>query len=176
MNKKKIILNLFISLKIILGSLPSTLYAEDFKFKVRAREHYESVKITNVGQYKGFTHRFNFWWENPMKLSYGLVLGPIWAPLQSSKGDKITLYNLGPEVKWFPNTSPIFIRAGSYANALKTSNLHYGISLYLGSGIEIKAWGVGFAFEYGLQYGIINKAGSLKVILPSIGVHFYDYI
>jgi len=145
-------------------------------FKVRAREHYDHLSLNSGQSYKGFSHRFNLWWEKPMELSLGFVVGPVWAPLKSAEGEKVTLYNLGAEAKWFPVKSPVFLRTAINLNGLKDSSMHYGASTYLGSGIEVIAWGVGFALEYGIQVGEIETIGGFRMLSPSIGFHFYEYL
>lgn len=152
------------------------LYAvSDMNFKMRAREHYDRVFLDHKS-YEGFTHRFNLWWEKPMDYYYGFAFGPVWAPLRHEKGDQATLYHAGIEGKWFVVVDhPFYLRGALYINAFKTNALEKGMSTLLGGGIEIKKWGVGFAFEWAYQSGYLEESGHFNMISPSIGVHFYDY-
>lgn len=164
--------------------LPSITYSQ--KFKVRAREHFESHSIklgNNNYKYKGLSNTLNFWWEQPYSLSYGFSLSPILSNLKTSDpsplGKKVTYWNLGFELKYhfYEKNKSFFIRPGIGYSILKPDSIFEdakGYFLYSGLGYEIPFEKFGLALEFAYRYSKLSKSIEISSITPSIGFHFYE--
>ncbi len=105
MQVKKIVLTL---------ALLSALSARADGFKMRAREHYETVNLhldqhTPNTTYGGFSNTINLWYEKPLTYAFGIAASPLGATLprqgaavDPTLGDRIRLVHIGLEAKAFP--------------------------------------------------------------------------
>jgi hypothetical protein len=155
---------------------------------VRAREHYETMKVSTDGgeaSFLGFTNTINGWYEEPFHYSIGLAGSPLLATLASKApppgfGDKIRLVHLGIEGKIFPVLDIAgFTRMGVYQSTLSSLGLagHFeGMSILIGLGYEFDVHGVGIAPEMSWRRGNLSHGASFDGQAPAIGVHFYQAI
>lgn len=161
-------------------------YSFAMNFKVRAREHFETHKISAPGvdtTYKGLSNTLNFWWENPYDIYYGFSVSPVLASLKSQDstnpmGEKVDFINVGFELKYFFKDilSQVFVRPGVTYSHLKPKNhisSKSGYALYLGIGYEYPFDMFGLAVEYGYRYAELSDDYKVESVTPSIGFHFY---
>jgi hypothetical protein len=161
-------------------------------FHLRAREHYETVRVKNLGsqdisKYQGFTNTLNYWYEQPYHYLLGIAASPLLATLpvygshDAGAGKRIRLLHLGVEGKYFPVPSHInvFVRGGVYAATLSTRDTlgsFHGQSALLGIGYEWDWDGIGIAPEFSWRIGKLSQNVSFTAAGPAIGVHFYSAI
>ncbi len=156
------------------------------KIKIRAREHYELLKIktdSSEDKYKGLSNTINIWWEEPYDISYGVSFSPILSGLReedsnSTFGKKIQTINAGVELKYFPKKliRYLYVRPGLTYTILRPDNLiqnRNGYSAYLGLGYEIPFSKLGLALEVAYRYSDLDQNTTIETITPSIGFHFY---
>lgn len=167
----------------LLFLLCSTCFAA--KFKIRAREHFESHKIKTddfTTTYTGLNNTINLWWEDPYKLSYGFAISPVISGLtpkdDDDLGDRIILPMIGFEVKYFPweQFKKFYVRPGLGYIELRPDNSyqdHYGYYGYLGVGLEIPYNMFGLALEVAYRKSYFNDDVEMDSLTPSIGFHFY---
>lgn len=159
------------------------------KIKVRAREHYELLKIktdNTTDKYKGLSNTVNIWWEEPYEISYGISISPILSSLReeddnSTFGKKIKTINAGVELKYFPKKlfRYLYLRPGLSYTILKPDKIianRSGYSAYLGLGYEIPFKKFGLALEFAYRYSELEMNTIIETITPSIGLHFYSEI
>ena len=175
-------------MKFVLLSL--VILISDFAFagkiKIRAREHYELLKIktdNTEDKYKGLSNTVNIWWEKPYDISYGISFSPIFSGLReeddnSTFGKKIQTINAGLELKYFPKVliRNLYVRPGITYTVLKPDNQIRnlsGYSAYLGLGYEIEFKKFGLALEAAYRYSDLENNTTIETITPSIGFHFY---
>ncbi len=179
---------IFCFFALILG-LNSCVFAQSFK--IRAREHFDTVWI-NYKQldlktsHPGIGPNINMWMEDPYNYSIGLSYSHMFInnsadPQIPGIGTDMELIKWGIEYKnyFFKGEGGLFSRLGLSKNTLKTkgslSELE-GFGGYLGLGWEIKFEKFGLAFEAAGRR--INFESDIEVTTysPSIGLHFYGYI
>lgn len=163
-----------------------TEWAEAGQIRMRAREHYETMQITNkagTSSYVGFTNTINVWYEEPYRWSVGLAGSPLWAMLHAnapleSYSSTIRLVHLGIEGKFFPlpNILNLFFKSGVF-DAQLTSNgsagqLH-GRSVLGGVGYEWDLGGIGLAPEISWRWARLANQTEVVGVAPAIGLHFY---
>jgi hypothetical protein len=162
--------------------------AEDGRFRLRAREHYEKVRFEGKGgenaNYEGFTNSINGWYEEPLHYSIGFVGSPIFAKLRNKDpmvgfAEEVQLVHLGIEAKGFlkPKLVPGFLRLGFYQATLTSygdAGRLDGRSFLWGLGYEFKMFGVGLAPEMSWRHGSLDDGFTFSGTAPCIGVHFYD--
>ena len=178
-------------LLLCLALAPS--FVEAGSIRIRAREHFDfyHVRYSSVlgsADYNGMSNTINVWWEDPKKFSFGLAFNPVLgsadisgiAPLGT--GDKVTLWSVGLEAKYFvwqdANSllQNVFTRGGLFFHVFDTDgplgNL-LGTGLYAGTGIEVPVWIIGLSLELAFRGVLLEKSTQLFAATPSIGVHFY---
>ncbi len=169
---------------ILLSLIPCFAYSQ--KFKVRAREHFETHTIDSNGteaEYKGLSNTLNFWWEKPYDISYGFSLSPVLSNLKAQDqelfGEDITFWNIGFELKYhfLKSNKSFFIRPGIGYSLLKPGNNvkdASGYFLYAGVGYEIPFKNFGLALEMAVRRANLSDDISVNSFTPSIGFHFYE--
>ena len=160
--------------------------AEAGQIRMRAREHYETMQITNklgTSSYVGFTNTINVWYEEPYRWSLGLAGSPLWAMLHAkspleSYSSTIRLVHLGIEGKFFPlpNIVNLFFKCGVFDAQLTSNGVAgqlRGHSLLGGVGYEWDLGGIGLAPEISWRWGRLADQTEVVGSAPAIGVHFY---
>lgn len=162
-------------------------------YKMRAREHYETMALsgispTKTARYFGFSNTINIWYEKPFHYAFGLAGSPLFATLElqgpdqpQATGKRIRLVHLGLEGKLFvwPESWGAFTRLGLYhaqlqsGGSLGTIN---GKSYLLGIGYEWNLAGIGIAPELAWRQGLLKGDVHFIGQAPAIGVHFYKLI
>ncbi len=167
-----------------------SLQAEEGRVRVRAREHYEQLRIKgfepNVeARYAGLTNSINIWYEVPFHYSIGLTGSPLFASLPlvgkeapTGTGDRMKLIHLGLETKYFPlpECASAFGRLGIYESTLQTNGTRgviRGQSILLGLGYEWNLGGIGLAPEMAWRFVELDQGLSARGTAPAIGLHFY---
>jgi hypothetical protein len=179
---------LFCLIFLTLG-LSSVISAQTFK--IRAREHFDTVWINykQLGiktSHSGIGPNINMWMEDPYNYSIGLSYSHLFInnsvdPEISEVDSDMELIKWGIEYKnyFFKGEGGLFSRLGLSHNTLKTkgslSDLN-GLGGYLGFGWEIKFASIGLAFEAAGRKINFNQDIEVTTYSPSIGVHFYGYI
>ncbi len=159
-------------------------------FHLRAREHFETVQVKNLGglretKYEGLTNTINYWYEQPFHFSIGLAASPLLAtlpvlgPHAAGTGERIRLLHLGAESKWFPwpEWVSLFTRAGIFSSTLATRDVlgtFRGQSFLLGIGYEWNWDGIGIAPEFDWRSGQLDSGVNFLSRGPAIGLHFYS--
>ena len=164
-------------------------WAEAGQVRMRAREHYETMKITNntgSASYVGFTNTINVWYEDPYRWSLGLAGSPLWAMLHAKSpleaySNTIRLVHIGIEGKFFPlpKIVNLFFKFGVF-DAQLTSNgpaghLH-GQCILSGMGYEWDLGGIGLAPEISWRWARLGDHTEVVGTAPAIGLHFYRAI
>lgn len=167
------------------------VFSQDLSFRIRAREHFDSVWITykdaDVTQfYRGIGPNLNFWMEKPYHYSFGLSYSVLFInneeELQVPEiGQDMELTKIGLEAKyyWSPGNGGLFGRVGASSNRLNTKGdfgTLSGTGGYLGLGWEVKFSRIGLAFEAAGRRIDLAKGIRIDTYSPSLGVHFYGYI
>jgi hypothetical protein len=171
-------------------ALSITTTASADGFKMRAREHYETMRVTATDSdqpttFSGFSNTINLWYEKPMSYAIGLAASPLWATLgvtgtknSDAFGERIRLVHIGIEGKYFPLTAGgLFTRLGLYRATLQTNGLGgvtSGRSALAAIGYEWQIGRVGLALEWALRSGDLASGGTFHGEAPAIGVHFYQ--
>ncbi len=174
----------FILVVLVQILIPNMSYAGDWKF--RARETYDQFQINNSGteiKYSGLSNTINFWYEEPFDLSYGFAFGPVIGGAKTDEvnaplGDKIKLFFVGSEIKYFPlNDFGLYTRGGIYYDFLQVSagDSPDGIGLYLGAGYEFKVGKLGLSLEAGLRKAELSRNTGLEALSFALGLHFYKF-
>jgi len=179
-----------LTILIFLGINTSLGFAGDFK--IRAREHFDQVKLTYneanqaTQSVSGVGPTLNFWFEDPYVSSFGLAWGMTYLNTNGitpyGTGTKDTeLWSLGIEGKqyFFPKAGGLFFRWGLSSEQLKTYDAFEqvkGTGKYLGLGYEIQFSRIGLAFEAAKRQINLSRGVLIEAQSPSIGVHFYGYI
>ena len=159
------------------------------RFRVRAREHYETIKFDDGDAsktYKGFTNTINAWYEEPFQYAVGFAGSPIFARLFADQAlpgfaPEVRLVHLGVEGKMFPAPEVLsgFLRGGVYQSQL-TSNGEAGrmggSSYLVGVGYEFNFDGIGVAPEASWRGGNLDDEVRFSGSAPCIGVHFYKQL
>ncbi len=183
--------NIFLALFLAWIAARTTL-SEAGLLHLRAREHFETVQVENLGRsettrFEGLTNTINYWYEEPFHYLVGLAASPLLATLPvvgshaAGTGERIRLLHLGMEAKvfiWGPDL-PIFTRAGLFSSSLATRDTlgtFHGGSILFGFGYEWNWDGIGIAPEFDWRLGRLNQGVSFKSQGPAIGVHFYKLI
>ena len=167
--------------------LLATEEAEAYDFKFRAREHYEIHNITAGGQdykFRGLSNTINAWFEKPYDFSIGLAFSPVLAGIKADEtyaiGEKLTLYNVGIEAKYFPKllSDYLYGRGGVGYSHLENSGLgkQDGYNVYFGLGYEIPFKSFGIALEAAIRQVELNNDISDQIFTPSVGLHFYKML
>ena len=175
---------------LVFISFMAPVYGSDIH--LRAREHYELVKVDNLGRpgltrYEGLTNTLDLWYEVPFRYSFGIAGGPLIATLPVTGSDhagrpqRIRLMHLGIESKIFllPEFFQGFVRVGTFYSALASRDdlgSFYGSSILLGIGYELDWNGTGIAPEFDWRFGKLNQGISFQSAGPAIGLHFYTRI
>jgi hypothetical protein len=185
----RFILGSVILLKIVFFAQP--LPGQESGFKIRAREHFDSVwitfgKIDRVAFYRGLGPNLNFWMEKPYFYSFGLSYSVLF--INNPKevdipeiGEDMELTKYGFEFKYYfvPNQGGLFTRIGLSTNRLNTKGTYgylSGSGGYFGVGWEIKFSKLGLAFEAAGRRVELEEDIRIDTYSPSLGVHFYGYI
>ncbi len=179
----------FFCLISLILCLNSFAYAQSFK--IRAREHFDTVWINykQLGiktSHPGIGPNINMWMEDPYNYSIGLSYSHLF--INNSADSQIAGIDSNMElIKWgieyknyfFKGDGGLFSRLGLSQNTLKTkgtlSDLE-GFGGYLGIGWEIKFSSIGLAFEAAGRKINFDQDIEVTTYSPSIGVHFYGYI
>ena len=176
-----ICLNLFVPLT----------FGQDTKIKLRARQHFDTVRIEFGEQnhreiYRGTGPNFNLWLEKPYHFSFGLSYSVLFINNSEAKevpeiGNNMDLTKIGFEFKnyFIPNEGGLFMRLGVSSNSLNTKGSYEtlsGTGAYLGLGWEFKFSKIGLALEAAGRRINLEKEIQIETFSPSIGVHFYGYI
>ncbi len=181
----------FISKKVIAVPIflfvTEPLLAEDFHWKLRARESYDILRVhrdTHAAEYPSFSHTINLFYEKPFDRAFGLAIGPFGFSYSIKKqsryfSEKLRLISYGFEYKtWWP--SQFFIRAGLYYNYMNTNTVDDGVlhggSIYLGGGYEWNIKDVGLAVEIGHRRHFFPSNWSIENNSVALGVHFYPML
>lgn len=177
---------------LTLGLLGLSPFCEAAPFHLRAREHFETVDVKNLGgqgqtRYEGLTNTINYWYEQPFHFSIGLAASPLLAtlpvlgPHAAGTGERIRLLHLGAEAKWFPRPELVsfFTRAGVFSSTLATRDVlgtFRGESILFGIGYEWNWDGIGIAPEFDWRLGQLDASVSFVSRGPAIGLHFYTLL
>ncbi len=159
--------------------------------RVRIREHFDWYRVKYPSQtsrvsYFGMSNTLNVWYEEPFDYAFGLALMPILGSAKATNGvvsgtnEKIRLWNLGVELKYFlqPEVLKIFVRAGLGVNFLDTRaelGTFVGASYYLGLGYEFQIWKLGISPEVALRHVLLEQGANVLLFTPSLGIHFYIF-
>ena len=178
-------------LGVTLCLLAPTLGAQESSFRIRAREHFDSVWVTYGQQestrfYRGIGPNINIWMEKPYHYSFGLSYSVLFINNEKEvqvvgiKSD-MELTKIGFEFKNYfnPNKGGLFARLGISSNKLNTKGSYQtlsGAGGYLGLGWEFKFSQLGLALEMAGRKIQLEQEISIDTFSPSIGVHFYGYI
>ena len=168
----------------------STLQAE-YLFKMRAREHFDTVWIyppsgAQTYVFNGIGPNINIWLENPYHFSFGLSYSvmfinnyPVTDVIEFGKNMNITKIGLESKYYFYPGEGGLFGRVGVSNNSLNTKSTEgslNGLGGYLGLGWEIKFSKIGLALEVAGRRMEFDNSLRIDSYSPSIGVHFYGYI
>ena len=161
--------------------------AQAMKFKVRAREHFDTHKIDINGTettYKGLSNTINLWWEMPYELYYGFYFNPVFASAEEDEansplGEEVDYFHVGFEAKYFIHkvVQNVYVRPGVGYSILKPDNAvddAKGYNLYLGVGYEYPFENFGLALEMAYRYADLSDDVTVGSLTPSIGFHFYE--
>ena len=178
-----------IYLLVILTLLPFSAMGE-YSLKVRAREHFDEVKLIfpDVGEEitaSGIGPNINIWYEDPYHFYFGLSYS--WMILRNDEvsslgiGSAVEIANTGVEVKYFPlSEGGLFFRLGGSAAQLYTKStlgMLTGVDKYYGIGWEVPTLNkkLGVAFEAAWRRIDFDQI-QVETYSPSIGFHFYGYL
>ena len=161
------------------------------KWKLRAREHFDTVTLKYGNQIEnettsGIGPTINFWLEEPYENAFGLALGLMYINFEREspsfgRGQRMELWKLGLEGKHdpFQGDGGLFFRWGLSKNLLKTKGALgelNGKGGYLGVGWEFPFKILGLAFEIAQRQIHFENNLSIETSSPSIGVHFYKHL
>jgi len=170
---------------LLLLLLPSIVLA-----KFRAREHYDYHQFNIDSKsytFRGFSNTINFFfYEKALGDSFGLGISTLGDNVEnedlreSRVGEKITLYQLDLEYKWFPKSfwKGVYVRHGFGYSNLDTDKLgsFHGIHYQQAIGQEIMFKHFGLALELSGQ-GVFYERGAMSYTIGSaLGFHFYKYL
>ena len=158
--------------------------------KFRAREHYDYHQIdfqSETYTYRGLSNTINYFWsEKAMEHSFGLGVSTLGDNVENENlsgspiGEKITLYQIDLEYKWFPKIAldGLYLRHGAGYSLLDTQNLDtfHGLHYQQAIGHEWFLKHFGLAFEFSAQ-SIFYESGVRSLTFgAAIGFHFYPYL
>ena len=161
------------------------------KWKLRAREHFDTVTLKYGNQIEnettsGIGPTINFWLEEPYENAFGLALGLMYIDFareseSSGRGQRMELWKLGLEGKHDPlqGDGGLFLRWGISKNQLKTQGSLgelKGNGGYLGIGWEFPFEIMGLAFEIVQRQISLENNLIIKTSSPSIGMNFYKHL
>ncbi len=158
--------------------------------KFRAREHYDYHQFKLDSQsytFRGFSNTINYMFkEKAMQESFGLGISTLGDNVDNEKlknsrvGEKISLYQIDFEYKWFPKNiwSGFYLRHGAGYSLLDTEKLNtfHGVHIQNALGQEIMFNHFGLALELSTQ-AIFFEQGAISLTGgAAIGFHFYKYL
>ncbi|OGG96547.1 MAG: hypothetical protein A2508_02120 [Candidatus Lambdaproteobacteria bacterium RIFOXYD12_FULL_49_8] len=171
--------------------MSGTAWAYDFK--IRAREHFDTMKLTygeassdnQTRNHSGIGPMLDFWFEEPFANSFGFAYGMTYinnnGETPYAQGSRDTeMWTTGIEGKhFFIKDGGLFGRWAASRQRLKSYDAFgelKGTSGYLGVGWEFHLGKIGLAFETGRVRASFERQITIESESPSIGVHFYGYI
>ncbi len=198
---RRLAIRTVLTLLVLMGHLHHVAPVQadtETKFRARAREHFEWVRLTIPGEiepvrYFGLTNTLNLWMEKPFHYAIGFAGGPMLGSATATSevpagfDPKARFWHAGVEAKyWIIDHPPSpFVRGGVLLTGFDACGDSYfstcddgllkGIGAYAGVGLEFMVWKIGVAPEFALRQTRFENGAKAIAITPSIGFHFYVF-